>query len=149
MILIAHVDVPKDLNGIRTTFAFGLSGKQLLMLSAGAIMAFILTALLRSGFGLTLFTSFLIASIPTLVPTAFCTFYKKNGMSFGKIAKIVLHHQVRHRQIRLYKTKNFYYQTDKSNNVVSDFKTSNTREGPNGKNAIKKSTKQYVRNKKG
>lgn len=108
MVGIAHVDVPKDLNGIRTTFAMGMSGKQLLMLSSGAVVAIGLTAVIKSAFGLSLFTSFLISGVPTLVPVAFCAFYKKNGLSFGKIAKAVIRHKVRQRQLRLYKTANFY-----------------------------------------
>lgn len=138
---MAHVDVPKDLNGIRTTFAFGMSGKQLIMLSAGAVAAIALTALLRGGFGLTLFSSFLISAIPTLAPVAFCAFYKKNGMTFFQIAKIVLRHSVRSKGVRLYRTRNFYFQLAKFKNVPNS-SSNNRREGLNAENATQKSARQ-------
>jgi hypothetical protein len=89
---------------------FGMTGKQLIMLSGGAAAALAFTAVLKASFDMTLFASFLFASVPTLAPVAFCAFYKKNGMSFGQIAKIIIRHKVRRRQIRLYRTRNFYFQ---------------------------------------
>ena len=99
------------------------------MLIFGALAALILTALLQSAFEFTLFTSFLIASVPTLVPTAFCAFYQKNGLPFWKIAEIIFRQKVRYKPIRLYKTKNFYYELTNSNRSKSD----NKREKANSK----------------
>jgi hypothetical protein len=92
-----------------------MEGKQLIMLSGGAAAALALTALLQNSFEMTLFASFLFSSVPTLVPVAFCAFYRKNGMSFGQMAKIVLRHKVRCKQVRLYRTDNFYSQLAKNN----------------------------------
>jgi len=143
--ILAHVDVPKDLNGIRTTFIFGMSGKQLMMLCLGALLALGLTALLRGVFGLTLFAGFLIAITPTLAPIAFCAFYRKNGMSCKKVAEIVLRQKVRRKPLRLYKTNNFYSQLAGSNALSS---CNNGKEGINDANAAKKTTRQQSRNKK-
>lgn len=108
------------------------------MLSGGAAAALLLTALLKNGFGMTLFSSFLFASVPTLVPAAICAFYKKNGMSFIQFAKIVIRHKVRHKQVRLYRTKNFYF----------ELANSNGKEATHGSNRATKAATKTARSKK-
>ncbi len=117
---------------------FGASGKQLIMLSGGAAAALALTALLQNSFEMTLFASFLFAGVPTLVPVAFCAFYRKNGMSFVQMAKIVLRHKVRCKQVRLYRTENFYSQLAKNYG----------KEGFNGSSSTPKAAAKNARRKK-
>ena len=99
---MAHVEVPKDLAGIRTTFAFGMSGKQLILLCVAGGVALALTTFIRGTFGLSIFASFLIAGVPVLVPVSLICFYKKNGLTFLQTAEIVLRHKVRRKPIRFY-----------------------------------------------
>ena len=78
------------------------------MFCGGALVATALTSIIRNIFGITLFSAFIISIVPTLIPVAFCAFYKKNGMTFIEITKVIIRHRVRQSPVRLYRTENFY-----------------------------------------
>lgn len=107
--MAGYISVPKDLTKVKSKFAFGLTGKQLLCVVSGAMIAIPTFWAVRGnvGNGPAMMLLFLI-----MAPFAALAFYEKYGMSAFKWFKIFLRKNFSPIK-RPYKTQNFYAQLDK------------------------------------
>ncbi len=102
---MAYVSVPKDLTVVKTKVLFGLTKRQLICFSGGALVGLPLFFLLKS------FTSVSIASICmilVMLPFFMMAMYQRNGVPMEKLAaNIIRVYFIRHKR-RMYETNNFY-----------------------------------------
>jgi len=102
---MAYVTIPKDLTVVKTKVLFGLTKRQLICFSSGALVGLPLFFLLKS------FTSVSIASICmilSMLPFFMMAMYQRNGVPMEKlVANIIRVYFIRPKR-RMYETNNFY-----------------------------------------
>lgn len=102
---MAYVTIPKDLTVVKTKVLFGLTKRQLICFSGGALVGLPLFFLLKS------FTSVSIASICmilVMLPFFMMAMYQRNGVPMEKlVANIIRVYFIRPKR-RMYETNNFY-----------------------------------------
>lgn len=102
---MAYVSIPKDLTAVKTKVLFGLTKRQLICFSSGALIGLPLFFLVKS------FTSVSMASICmilVMLPFFLTAMYQKNGVPMEKlVANIIRVYFVRPKR-RMYETNNFY-----------------------------------------
>lgn len=102
---MAYVTIPKDLTVVKTKVLFGLTKRQLICFSGGALVGLPLFFLLKS------FTSVSIASICmilSMLPFFMMAMYQRNGVPMEKlVANIIRVYFIRPKR-RMYETNNFY-----------------------------------------
>lgn len=102
---LAYVTVPKDLTVVKTKILFGLTKRQLICFSSGALVGLPLFFLVKS------FTSVSIASlcmILVMLPFFMLAMYQRNGVPMEKlVANIIRVYFVKPKR-RMYETNNFY-----------------------------------------
>ena len=84
---MAYVSVPKDLTVVKTKVLFGLTKRQLICFSGGALVGLPLFFLLKS------FTSVSIASICmilVMLPFFMMAMYQRNGVPMEKLAANII-----------------------------------------------------------
>ena len=101
---MAYVNVPKDLNKIKSKFALGLTGSQILHILVGASIGVPLFFATRHTLGNGPAMLLLFACV---APFAFLALYEKDGQPAKKWIAIILRHKIYPHQ-RLYETQNFY-----------------------------------------
>lgn len=102
---MAYVSVPKDLTVVKTKVLFGLTKRQLICFSGGALVGLPLFFLLKS------FTSVSIASICmilVMLPFFMMAMYQRNGVPMEKLAANIIRVYFIHPKRRMYETNNFY-----------------------------------------
>lgn len=102
---MAYVSIPKDLTAVKTKVLFGLTKRQLICFSSGALIGLPLFFLVKS------FTSVSMASICmilVMLPFFLTAMYQKNGVPMEKlVANIIRVYFIRPKR-RMYETNNFY-----------------------------------------
>ena len=101
---MAYVSVPKDLNKIKSKFARGMTGSQILHIIAGASLGVPLFFLARGSLGNGPAMLILFACV---APFAFLALYEKDGQPAKKWLYTILRHKI-YPQRRIYRTQNFY-----------------------------------------
>ena len=102
---MAYVSVPKDLTVVKTKVLFGLTKRQLICFSGGALVGLPLFFLLKS------FTSVSIASICmilVMLPFFMMAMYQRNGVPMEKLAANIIRVYFICPKRRMYETNNFY-----------------------------------------
>ena len=102
---MAYVSVPKDLTVVKTQVLFGLTKRQLICFSGGALVGLPLFFLLKS------FTSVSIASICmilVMLPFFMMAMYQRNGVPMEKLAANIIRVYFICPKRRMYETNNFY-----------------------------------------
>ncbi len=102
---MAYVSVPKDLTVVKTKVLFGLTKRQLICFSGGALVGLPLFFLLKS------FTSVSIASICmilVMLPFFMMAMYQRNGVPMEKLAANIIRVYFIRPKRRMYETNNFY-----------------------------------------
>ncbi len=102
---MAYVTVPKDLTVVKTKVLFGLTKRQLICFSGGALVGLPLFFLLKS------FTSVSIASICmilVMLPFFMMAMYQRNGVPMEKLAANIIRVYFIRPKRRMYETNNFY-----------------------------------------
>ena len=128
---MAYVSVPKDLNKIKSKFAFGLTGSQIVHILSGAALGVPLFFLTRGSLGNGPAMLILFACV---APFAFLALYEKDGQPARKWLYIMLRHKI-FPQRRIYRTQNFY------SKVHYLIPKPNSRPTPNGRNGTVAKTK--------
>ena len=101
---MAYVSVPRNLNAIKSKFAAGLTGSQILHILAGASIGVPLFFLTRGSLGNGPAMLILFACV---APFAFLALYEKDGQPARKWIYTILRHKI-YPQRRIYRTQNFY-----------------------------------------
>ena len=102
---MAYVTIPKDLTVVKTKVLFGLTKRQLICFSGGALVGLPLFFLLKS------FTSVSIASICmilVMLPFFMMAMYQRNGVPMEKLAANIIRVYFICPKRRMYETNNFY-----------------------------------------
>ena len=88
---MAYVQIPKDLNKVKTKVAFNLTKRQLIGFCAAGVVGFPTYFFCKD-----LFPSdvAVILMICATLPFFFMTFYEKDGLPFEKYAKFIYQHKV-------------------------------------------------------
>ncbi|MCL1996188.1 MAG: PrgI family protein [Defluviitaleaceae bacterium] len=107
---MAYVNVPKDLNDIKSAFAFGLTGTQLGIFASGVPVVIPVYFMARGAVGI---GPALFLMILSGMPFAFFALFHWDGMSAKKWLQNILRQKI-YPQQRIYKTKNFYTKIDKA-----------------------------------
>jgi len=107
---MAYVQVPKDLNAVKTKVMFNLTKRQLICFGSGAITALPVFFLAKPHFGTSAAGMLLIV---ILMPFLLFALYEKNGRPFEKIAKDMINVIFKKPSQRPYKTKNYYSLVEK------------------------------------
>ncbi len=100
-----YVQVPKDLNKVKTKVAFNLTKRQLIWFSVAAATSVPVYFLTRGHIGNTLAMLLLII---IAMPFFLMAMYEKNGLPFEKVAKIFIRSRLIRSKKRLYRTENIY-----------------------------------------
>lgn len=137
-----YVQVPKDLNKVKTKVVFNLTKRQLIWFSTAAAAAVPVYFLTRSHIGNTLAMLLLII---IAMPFFLMAMYEKNGMPFEKVAKIFITSRFIRPKKRPYRTENIYeyaqrqYDLEKEVNVIVYNKNkTNRKTEKNGRSCRKK-----------
>lgn len=101
---MAYVSVPKDLSKIKSKFAAGLTGSQIVHILAGASLGVPLFFMARGSVGNGPAMLILFACV---APFAFLALYEKDGQPAKRWIFIILRHKI-YPQQRIFKTQNFY-----------------------------------------
>jgi len=96
--------VPRNLNAIKSKFAAGMTGSQILHILAGASIGVPLFFLTRGSLGNGPAMLILFACV---APFAFLALYEKDGQPARKWLYYILRHKIYPRR-RIYRTQNFY-----------------------------------------
>ncbi|WP_295095310.1 PrgI family protein [Ruminococcus sp.] len=137
-----YVQVPKDLNKVKTKVVFNLTKRQLIWFSAAAFTAVPVYFLTRSHIGNTLAMLLLII---ISMPFFLMAMYEKNGLPFEKNARIFITSRFIRPKKRPYRTENIYeyaqkqYDLEKEvNNIVYDKNKAHRKTEKNGRRSHKK-----------
>ena len=137
-----YVQVPKDLNKVKTKVVFNLTKRQLIWFSAALVTAVPIYFLTRSHIGNTLAMLLLII---IAMPFFLMALYEKNGLSFEKVAKVFITSRFIRPKKRPYRTENIYeyvqkqYDLEKEvNNIVYDKNKAHRETEKNGRCSRKK-----------
>ena len=104
---MAYVQIPKDLNKVKTKVAFNLTKRQLIGFCAAGVVGFPTYFLCKDIFPSDVAV---ILMICVMLPFLFITFYEKDGLPFEKCAKFIYQHKVyqsheRRKEVNLEETK--------------------------------------------
>ena len=104
---MAYIQIPKDLNKVKTKVAFNLTKRQLIGFCAAGLVGFPTYFLCKDVFPSDVSV---ILMIGVMLPFFFITFYEKDGLPFEKYAKFIYQHKVyqtheRRKEANLEKTK--------------------------------------------
>ena len=104
---MAYVQIPKDLNKVKTKVAFNLTKRQLIGFCAAGVVGFPTYFLCKDIFPSDVAV---ILMICVMLPFLFITFYEKDGLPFVKCAKFIYQHKVyqsheRRKEVNLEETK--------------------------------------------
>lgn len=100
-----YVQVPKDLNKVKTKVAFNLTKRQLIWFGVAAATSVPIYFLARGCIGN---TGAMLLIVVISMPSFLMAMYEKNGLPFEKIVKSVIKSRFIKPKIRLYKTENIY-----------------------------------------
>ena len=100
-----YVQVPKDLNKVKTKVIFNLTKRQLIWFSAAAVVSVPLYFLTRSHIGN---TPAMLLIIVISAPFFLMAMYEKNGLPFEKIASQFIRSRLLRPKKRPYRTENIY-----------------------------------------
>lgn len=112
-----YVQVPKDLNKVKTKVAFNLTKRQLIWFGTAAVVAVPTYFLTREYIGNMAAMLLLIA---VAMPFFLMAMYEKNGLPFEKIAKMVIKSRIIRPKKRPYKTENLYEYAEKQYNLEKE-----------------------------
>lgn len=115
-----YVQVPKDLNKIKTKVAFNLTKRQLICFGVAAITAIPTYFLTREHIG-NMFAMLLLIVIA--MPSFLVAMYEKNGIPFEKVAKMVIKSRFIRPKVRPYKTENLYEYAEKQYELDEEVKS--------------------------
>lgn len=101
---MAYVQMPKDLEKIKTKIIFNLTKRQLICFSAAMIVGYIFYRLTED-FNQDIRLYLMMAVIS---PFAIAGIYEKNGVSFENYLKYRYETEIKHPKMRIYKSKNLY-----------------------------------------
>lgn len=104
MIILAYVQVPKDLTEIKTKIVFNLTKRQLICFGIGIVTGLPLYFLVRQ-------IDESLASvimITVMLPSFLFALYKKDGRPLERILKDIVTWKYLKPQIRVYRTNNLY-----------------------------------------
>lgn len=102
---MAYVQVPKDLNAVKTKVMLNLTKRQLICFGGGAAAGLPLFFLTKSHIGT---SSAAILMVMIMIPFLLLAMYEKNGRPFEKIAKDMINVMFLKPKQRPYKTNNYY-----------------------------------------
>ena len=88
---MAYIQIPKDLNKVKTKVAFNLTKRQLIGFCAAGVVGFPTYFLCKDIFPSDVAV---ILMICVMLPFLFITFYEKDGLPFEKYAKFIYQHKV-------------------------------------------------------
>ena len=100
-----YVNVPTDLNKIRTKLALNLSKRQLLCFGAAAVIGVPTYLLTRSAIGN---SAAMLTMVALMLPFFFLAMYERDGLPAEKVARNIIRALFIRPGPRPYKTKNFY-----------------------------------------
>ncbi len=115
-----YVQVPKDLNKIKTKVAFNLTKRQPICFGVAAITAIPTYFLTRGHIGNMLAMLLLIV---IAMPSFLVAMYEKNGIPFEKVAKMVIKSRFIRPKVRPYKTENLYEYAEKQYELDEEVKS--------------------------
>lgn len=102
---MAYVPVPKDLSKVKTKVLFGLTKRQLICFSGGALIGIPLFFLTRGALGTSLASLLMVFS---MLPMFLLAMYEKNGQPMEKLARNYLNSRFFRPKVRPYRTNNYY-----------------------------------------
>ena len=102
---MAYVTIPKDLTVVKTKVLFGLTKRQLICFSGGALVGLPLFFLLKDSAGTSLAAMVMIV---VMLPCFLVAMYEKHGQPLEKIVGNILKVAVIRPKQRPYQTNNFY-----------------------------------------
>ena len=112
-----YVQVPKDLNNVKTKVLFNLTKRQLIWFGAAATIAVPVYFLTRRHIGNTLAMLLLII---IAMPFFLMAMYEKNGLPFEKIARIFITSRFIRPKKRPYRTENIYEYAQKQYDLETE-----------------------------
>lgn len=102
---MAYVPVPKDLDRIKTKFAFNLTKRQFICFGGGALLGVPLLFLLREPLGNSTAS---MCMVLVMLPFFLLALYEKNGQPLEKVLTNIIRVSFLRPRERPYKTYNFY-----------------------------------------
>ena len=118
---MAFVNIPKDLNRVKTKVALNLTKRQLICFGAAAIIGIPTYLLSRGMLGNSMGALLMIA---IMLPLFFMGIYEKDGMPAEVVLRNIIRVRIAWPGKRLYKTENFYEILAKEGkNIASQNKT--------------------------
>lgn len=102
---MAYVNVPKDLNKVKTKVAFNLTKRQLIWFSVAAATSVPVYFLTRDHIGN---TGAMLILIMISSPSFLMAMYEKNGLPFEAVVKMVVRSRFICPKIRCYRNENLY-----------------------------------------
>ena len=107
---MAYVNVPRDLDAIKSKFALGLTASQIGHILVGAVIGVPMFFITRGSLGT---GPAMLIMFTCISPFAFLALYEKDGIPAKKWVAIMLRHKI-YPQKRKYKTENLYSAVEKA-----------------------------------
>jgi len=104
---MAYVQVPKDLNAVKTKILFGLTKRQLICFGSGALIGVPLYFLLKGSANLSA-SGASLCMVLAMLPFFLVGVYEKNGLPLEKIIRNMVRVLFLRPKQRPYQTNNFY-----------------------------------------
>lgn len=104
---MAYVQVPKDLNAVKTKVLFGLTKRQLICFGSGALIGVPLYFLLKGPANLSA-SGASLCMVLAMLPFFLVGIYEKNGLPLEKIIRNMVRVLFLRPKQRPYQTNNFY-----------------------------------------
>lgn len=111
---MAYVSVPKDLSKIKSKVLFGLTQRQLICFSAGALIGVPLFFMLRNRIGV---SSAALVMMFVMVPAFLLAMYERNGQPLEKVLWNIINVLFLRPKQRPYRTNNFYAVIERQQNL--------------------------------
>ena len=102
---MAFVPVPKDLSKVKTKVALNLTRRQLIRLSGGGLVGFVIYTNTKK---LVPSDIALLIMMAGVLPFFFLGVYEKDGLTFEKLIKYYYESKIRNPEVRIYKNSNSY-----------------------------------------
>lgn len=120
------VDIPKDLDKIKTKVIFNLTKRQLICFSCAAMVGIPFYFLTRETLGTQISTIFMVL---IMVPFFIVAIYEKNGFPAEKWIYFMVRQKFLTKGIRLYKSQNLYTALEEKEKMEKEVKYLETKAG--------------------
>ena len=121
---MAYVNVPNDLNKIKTKLAFNLTKRQLICFGTAAVVGIPTYLFTRSAIGN---MGAMLLMIVLMLPCFLFAMYERDGLPFEKVLRNIIRSTILWPRTRPYKTENLYKYLEKESDRIDKNKEAPTR----------------------